>query len=134
MIFMNKSFEILVNYIHLKLDLIEHELEKSEYLQVSRAPRNIIMRVVLLVMHIKRCKANPIFDKLSDLCEDEVLSNLCAIYDSSYRMENAYYERIGQIDCEGDSACNIYELLSDITSDILHFLQTKHVGFRQRVE
>lgn len=131
---MNESFGIITKYIHYKLDLIENELEKSEYLQISRAPSNVRMLVMILVMHVKRCKANPIFDKLSQLGEDEVLSNLCTIYDSSYRMENAYFENLGQIDCEGDSACNIYELLSDITSDILHFLQTKHVGFRQRVE
>ena len=126
---MSESFETIVDYIHLKLQRIERELNQSNSLHYHQSPFHIKVLIVDLTTTIDRFLAMPIFDNLNHLCKDEVLSNLCVIYDSFHRLNDTYYNNIGWIVSKGESSETIYELMSDITFEILLFLQVHHEDY-----
>lgn len=123
---MSESFETIVNYTQGKIELIELELNKTDNLRAYRLPFHIQVMLVDLITLVECCKSLPIFNHLEYVSKDEVLSTLCFIYDSFHRLEDVYYTHIGQIACEGESAVIIYELMSDITFEVLLYLQTEH--------
>lgn len=123
---MNESFKTVLSDTYGKLELIERELKRSNNLQIHRSPFHIMVLITNLIMTVECCKSLPIFNHLDYVSKDEVLSSLCFVHDSFSRLADIYYMHIGQIACEGESACTIYESMSDITFEILLYLQTNH--------
>ena len=123
---MSESFKTIVNYTQGKIELIGLELNKTDNLQIHRSPFHIMVLITNLIMTVECCKSLPIFNHLDYVSKDEVLSSLCFVHDSFSRLADIYYMHIGQIACEGESACTIYESMSDITFEILLHLQTNH--------
>lgn len=123
---MNESFETIVNYTHGKLELIEQELKRSNALNFHRSPFHVKVLITDLVTTVECCKAMPIFNNLNHLSKDEVLSYLCVIRDSFRRLDDVYYNHIWQIACKRENSWIVYDLISDITFDILLHLSTKY--------
>ena len=126
---MNESFETITDYIQYKLSVVENELKRSDNLQIRRSPFYIKVLITNLVVTVECCKALPIFNNLNHISKDEVLSSLCVIYDSFYRLADIYYMHIEQITSEGESAGAIYESINDIAFEILSYLHTKHEDY-----
>ena len=129
MINMSESFETIVNYTQGKLELIEQELKRSKNLQIQRSPFHIKVLIMNLITTVECYKELPIFNHLNRLSKDEVLAALCVIHDSFYRLADIYYIHLEQIDGEGYSAGNIYQLIEDIAFEILSYLHTKHEDY-----
>lgn len=126
MINMSESFETIVNYTQGKLELIEQELKRSNNLQIQRSPFHIKVLITDLISTVECCKSLPIFNHLEYVSKDEVLSSLCFVHGSFERLLHSYFRNIWQIVCEGESAGTIDGLMSDITFEILLYLQTNH--------
>lgn len=123
---MSESFETILSDTYGKLELIDRELKRSNNLQIYRSPFHIKVLLIDLITTVECCKSLPVFNHLKYVSKDEVLSSLCFIHDKFHRLADIYYEHIGEIFCEGESVCAIYELISDIAFETLLYLQTNH--------
>ena len=123
---MNESFEAVLSDTYGKLELIERELKRSNNLQIHCSPFHIKVILVDLFTTVECCKSLPIFTNINNIGKDEVLSDLCFIHDRFYRLADIYFIHIEQILWKYTSIRTIYELMNDITFDILYYLQTEH--------
>ena len=123
---MNESFETIVSDTYGKIELIERGLKRSKNLQMDCSPFHIKILITNLIAIVECCKDLPIFSRLNHLGKEEVLSSLCLIHDSFYRLADLFYTNIEQIYGGGESAGNIYELMNDIAFEVLLYLQINH--------